>query len=255
MTADDASLSALAKGLRVLEAVLSSERLSDVSKATGLPNSTVHRILVDLVASGWVHQDDARHYRPGRRMHALAVLLNEDGEISWQARPFLEELREATGMAVHLGLLKNDAITYVAKLDGFAAYRMVSRVGGMVPLHCTAIGKSVLAELTDAQVKDVIGRAGMRRVRPNTHTTMAALLEDLQRIRKRGWAVDDGENEGNLRCVGAVVHDAAGRPIGGVSVSALEFELTASRVNDAAGHVMRAARGISRSLGYSGKND
>ena len=91
MVNEHAPLSALAKGLAVLEAVLTNERLSDVSKATGLSNSTVHRVLGDLVTSGWVHQDDSRRYHPGRRMHALAVLMNDDGEISWQARPILDE--------------------------------------------------------------------------------------------------------------------------------------------------------------------
>ena len=59
--------------------------------------TAVHRVLGDLVTSGWVHQDDSRRYHPGRRMHALAVLMNDDGEISWQARPILDELREVTG--------------------------------------------------------------------------------------------------------------------------------------------------------------
>lgn len=253
MVNEHAPLSALAKGLAVLEAVLTNERLSDVSKATGLSNSTVHRVLGDLVTSGWVHQDDSRRYHPGRRMHALAVLMNDDGEISWQARPILDELREVTGLTVHLGLLKQDAIRYVAKLDGLGTYRMVSRVGGMIPLHCTAIGKSVLAAMPDHEVKEIIGRTGLRRVGPATHTTIGALLEDLRSIRARGWALDNAENEPHLRCVGAPVRDEHGRAIGGVSVSALEFELTAPRIREVSEQVVDAAARISANLGYPGR--
>ena len=253
MVKEHAPLSALAKGLAVLEAVLTNERLSDVSKATGLPNSTVHRVLGDLVTSGWIHQDESRHYHPGRRMHALAVLMNEDGEVSWQARPILEELRGVTGLTVHLGLLKQDAIRYVAKLDGLGTYRMVSRVGGTIPLHCTSIGKSVLAALPDADVKAIIGRTGMRRVGPATHTTIGGLLEDLRLTRQRGWAIDNAENEPHLRCVGAVVRDEQGNAIGGVSVSAMEFELSPPRIREVSAHVVRAAARISTSLGYSGR--
>lgn len=252
MDESDAPLSALAKGLALLEAVLSNERLSDLSKATGLSHSTVHRTLSDLVARGWVYQDEYKHYRPGPRMHALAGLLKEDGEINRQARPFLEELRKATGMTVHFGLMKHDSIMYAAKLDGLGAYRMVSRVGAFVPLHSTSIGKSVLATMPDAEVTEIVRRAGLRRVTENSHTEVAALLDDLRASRQRGWAIDNGENELSLRCVGAAVFDASGRALGGVSVSALEFELPVSRLRDVAEHVMSAGRGISASLGYTG---
>lgn len=245
--------SALAKGLAVLEVVLSNDRLSDLAKATGLSNSTVHRILSELVANGWVYQDDAKRYRPGRRMLALAGLLSDDAEINRQARPHLEALREATGATVHFGLVKHDAVMYAAKLDGRGSYRMVSRVGGLVPLHSTSIGKSVLAARSDQEVAEIMHRTGMRGVTEATHTTVASLLEDLRATRQRGWAIDNGENEANLRCIGAAVLDSSGRAIGGVSISALEFELPISRLREVSEQVMRAARGISASLGYTGE--
>lgn len=245
------SASALAKGLAVLQAVLSNDRLSDLAKATGLSNSTVHRILSELVANGWVYQDEAKRYRPGRGMLALAGLLSDDAEINRQARPHLEALREATGATVHFGLVKDDAVMYAAKLDGRGAYRMVSRVGGLVPLHSTSIGKSVLAARPDPEVAGIMQRTGMRGVTQATHTTVGSLLEDLRATRQRGWALDNGENEPNLRCVGAAVFDSSGRAIGGVSVSAMEFELPVARLREVSEHVMRAARGISASLGHS----
>lgn len=242
--------SALAKGLAVLEAVLSNDRLSDLAKATGLSNSTVHRILSELVANGWVYQDETKRYRPGRGMLALAGLLSDDAEINRQARPHLEALRETTGATVHFGLIKDDAVMYAAKLDGRGAYRMVSRVGGVVPLHSTSIGKSVLATLPDREVIGIMQRTGMRGVTGATHTTVTSLLEDLRATRERGWAFDNGENELNLRCVGAAVFDASGRAIGGVSVSALEFELPLAKLREVSEYVMHTARGISASLGY-----
>jgi DNA-binding IclR family transcriptional regulator len=91
----------------------------------------------------------------------------------------------------------------------------------------------------------------MERVTDATHTTIAALLEDLRTTRQRGWAIDNGENEANLRCVGAPVFDASGSGIGGVSVSALEFEMPVPRLREVSEHVMRAGHGISDALGYS----
>lgn len=251
MTDATASRSALAKGLAMLEAVLSNDRLSDLSKATDLSFSTTHRVLSELVATGWVLQDENKHYVPGRRMHAIAGLLREDGEIGRVARPYLEELRRVTGLTVHVGLVKGDGVMYAAKLDGLGSYRMRSRVGGMVPLHSTSIGKAFLATMPDARVAEIIKRTGMARVTDSTHTTITTLFDDLRSTRQRGWAIDNGENENGLRCVGAPIFDASGASIGGVSVSALEFEIPVPRLREVAQHVIRAGQSISDALGYT----
>ena len=251
MTEASTARSALAKGLSMLEAVLAADRLSDLAKATDLSFSTAHRVLSELVATGWVFQDEDKRYVPGRRLHAITGLLREDGEIARVARPHLEELRRATGMTVHFGLVKGDIVMYAVKLDGLGSYRMRSRVGGMVPLHSTSIGKSFLATLQDARVAEIMKRAGMDQVTESTHTSVAALLDDLRSTRRRGWAVDNGENELSLRCVGAPVFDASGVGIGGVSVSALEFEMPVARLGEVAEHVVRAGTRISDALGYS----
>ena len=154
-------------------------------------------------------------------------------------------------MTVHFGLIKGDGVMYAAKLDGLGSYRMRSRVGGMVPLYSTSIGKAFLATIPDARVAEIVKRTGMARVTDATHTTVAALLEDLRATRQRGWAIDNGENEDGLRCVGAPIFDASGAGIGGVSVSALEFELPVSRLREVAEHVKRAGHGISDALGYA----
>lgn len=251
MTDSNAPRSALAKGLAMLEAVMSNDRLSDLSKATDLSFSTAHRVLSELVATGWVYQDEDKRYVPGRRMHAIAGLLREDGEISRVARPYLEELRRATGMTVHFGLVKGDAVMYAAKLDGLGSYRMLSRVGGMVPMYSTSIGKAFLAAVPDGRVAEIVKRTGMARVTDSTHTSLATLLEDLHSTRQRGWAIDNGENEPGLRCVGAPIYDASGSGIGGVSVSALEFEMPVTRLREVAEHVVTAGHRISESLGYA----
>lgn len=249
MAEQNSQPSAVEKALSVVEALLSNERLSDLSRATNLSYSTVHRILTELVANDWAYQDEDKHYRPGRRMHAFAGLLKEDAEIIRLARTHLEKLREETGKTVHFGLLKNDAVMYAAKLDGTGSYRMTSRVGGFVPLHSTGIGKAVLGAEPDERVTEVIKRTGMQKMAENTHSTLPSLLKDLAAVRRRGWAIDSGENEDHLRCVAAVVHDVTGTPIGGVSVSALEFELPVEKLEEVAVHVTTAARRISRSLG------
>jgi len=246
---DAAPLPASLKSLLVLESVVTNERLSDIADSTQLSYSTVHRILADLTSAGWVYQEDNRRYRAGRRLLALSGLLLEDSNVVWKARPHLARLRDETGFTVHFGLVKNTDIMYAAKLDGGGSYRMKSRVGVIVPLYSTAIGKAVLATLTEAEVASLLARADIRKVTPRTVTALPALKRELAISRKRGWAVDDGENEVNLRCLGAAVFDSTGRAIGGVSVSALSFEFPKRRVRTVSQDVVAAARGITADLG------
>lgn len=245
-----AQRSALAKGLAMLEAVLTTDRLSDLARATGMSPSTAHRVLSELVSTGWVSQDEDKRYLPGRHLHSIAGLLREDGEIGRAARPHLEELRHESGMTVHFGLVKGDSVMYADKLDGTGSYRMKSRVGGIVPLHSTSIGKAYLATLPEPRVVEIVGRTGMDRVTERSLASPAALIDDLRLTRQRGWSLDDGENEPNLRCVGSAVYDASGRAIGGASVSALEFEMPLGRLDDIATSVRDAAAKISHALGY-----
>lgn len=244
-----AKLSALGRGLTIVESVLEYSRLSDIANATGLSNSTVHRILADLTAYGWVFQDETRQYHPGRRLHALAARLADDGHLVGVALPHLERLREATGHTVHFGLIKSDRIMYAAKLDGNGAYRMRSRVGAMVPLHSTAIGKAVLSTKTREQVEQLLSSAQMEPMTPSTYTSVESLLPELDTSRARGWAIDDKENEPQLRCVGAAVLNGNGQAIGGVSVSALDFDLPIGVMAEVAAAVSATAAAISSELG------
>lgn len=243
-------LSATGKTLAVLEALIVETRLSDIATRAGLGTSTTHRILSELVEAGWATHDPAeRRYTPGRRMHAAAGALHDDSHVVGTAMPCLEHLRALTGFTIHMGLQKGDEIMYAAKLNGTGSYRMISRVGGLVPMHSTAIGKAVLSTWPDEQVVALVERHGLKAVTPNSHQSAASLLQDLEATRRRGWALDAGENEPILRCIGAPIIAATGKAIGGVSVSALHFELPDDSFDRVAAAVRSSARRISEALG------
>jgi DNA-binding IclR family transcriptional regulator len=129
---------------------------------------------------------------------------------------------------------------------------MRSRIGATLPLHCTAIGKSILAALPDDEVRRISSRSGLPRRMPHTLTTPDALLANLASVRARGWALDDEENMTRVRCVGAVVLNHRGEPIGGVSVSGLSFDMARAQVARLAPMVVRTAREVSAALGARG---
>lgn len=240
--------SALIKGLRVLEVVAAHERLSDIARTTGLSYSTVHRILTDLVAHGWVHQDADRHYHPGPRPGGLANLLHKADEYLDHVIPLLLALRDETGHTVHFAVHQNEQLTYTVKLDGLGSHRMRSYVGMELPLYCTAIGKAILATMSENEVVKTLARAPVRRLTARTVVTRPQLFEQLAVISRRGWALDDGENEEDTRCVGVAVAQGEAGVIGGLSMSGLDRELDAEELMTFAPAVVETGRAVNEVL-------
>lgn len=240
--------SSLMKGLAVLEAVAVHHRVSDISTATGLSVSTVHRMLSDLAENGWVEQDEDRTYRPGMRMYGLVPLLQNDERLVDVAVPYLHALRDRVGFTVHMARYGQDGLVYIAKIDGPASYQMRSRVGDSIPLWSTAIGKAVLAAMDESSARSLVGTAALQRRTAKTIMSKRALWEQIEVIRKRGWSVDDEENELHIRCVGTVLRDGNGRVIGGVSCSGLDHEMTVERVQQVAPLVVETVTQIGEKL-------
>lgn len=240
---------AIDKVLVVLQSLAEHERIADISAATGLPKSTVHRILQSLVEHRFALNAGDGRYIGGPRILTLAGGLMGRFDPAQHADGTLRRLREDTGYTVHFGLLAEDDVVYAAKLEGAKPYRMPSRVGMSVRLHTTAIGKAILATMTEEAVRLTMARTGMEARTPNTITDVDALLEHLAMVRKRGYAVDDEENEPGIRCVGAAVSDHTGRAVGAVSISTIVLEPWHAPLADLGKRVRAAAREISESLG------
>lgn len=240
--------SALEKGLAVLESVASNHRLSAIAAETGLSVSTVHRILADLVDHGWVEQDADKSYRPGGRARRLAGRVYDDEELVRLAVPHLRALRDETGFTVHMARYQRDQPVYVAKIDGLGSYQMRSRVGDAIALWSTAIGKAVLAALDERTVRTLVATATLERRTPSTIMSHRALLAQIDEIRARGWAYDDGENELQTRCVGVALRDGTGRVLGGISMSGLGHELTMELAERLAPRVAETGRRVERAL-------
>jgi IclR family acetate operon transcriptional repressor len=243
--------SAIGKAVAVIEAMTRNHRLSEIARATGLPTSTVHRILQDLVELGWCRESADRTYTPGARLLTVVGQATDSLGVLQAARPSLRELCERTGHTVHLALREGDEAVYVDKLDGRRIYRMRSRIGLSIPLHSTAIGKALLARLPDDEVRMIAARTGLPARTERTITDVSTLLSHLTLVRRHGFAVDNEENEVHVRCVGAAIIDHRGIPIGGLSISSLAFELDAEHIRTFAPLVIRAAREVSAALGAS----
>ena len=240
---------AVAKVVRVVEALTEHSGVSEISRTTALPTSTVHRIIQELVSLGWVRGDGEHGYLPGAGLLTLSVQAASDAAMGIVV-PILEQLRDATTHTVHFALRQGDQAVYVAKVEGRRAYEMRSRVGLGIAMHCTGIGKALMSALSEEEVRGILQRSGMPPMTSRTITDPEAMLEHLRTVAHRGYAIDDEENELHTRCVAAVVRDHRGIPTGGISMSAMAFEIDEKRVRQVAPLVMTAARDVSHALGY-----
>lgn len=241
--------SAIEKVVAVTEALGQQHRLSEIARQRGLPTSTVHRILRELVAVGWVRVDEEGEYRLGARLLSLVQRSSNGAEIVRLAQPILRALCERTSHTVHLAIRHGDEAVYVGKLDGRRSYQMRSRIGLSFSLHSTAIGKALLARLSDSEVRSIATRTGLPARTEHTITDVRLLLAQLATIRRRGFALDDEENEPHTRCIGAAILDHADLPIGGLSLSSLVFDLDGREVRRLAPLVVGAAQEVSAALG------
>ncbi|WP_280436167.1 IclR family transcriptional regulator [Nocardia carnea] len=199
----------------VLDAFEGHGRLThaQVVRRTGLPRSSVHRILEQLVRLRWLRRD-GRDYELGLRLMELGSLAVHQDRLHRAAVPFLHELHRTTGYVVHLAVLDGTDVVYLDKVGGRLGNAVPTRVGGRQPAHCTAVGKVLLA---DTESADFFG-AGT--VRPKTRysiATAAQLRAELAKVRAHGVAFEREESLPGFGCVAAPIGEM-GRAVAAVSI-------------------------------------
>jgi IclR family acetate operon transcriptional repressor len=199
--------------------------LSELSAGSGLPLPTIHRLMRTLLDCGYVRQQPNRRYALGPRL----IRLGESASrlLGTWARPYLAELVDATGETANMALLDGDEVVYVAQVPSRHSMRMFTEVGRRVLPHSTGVGKALLAQLPDEQVRALLGRTGMPAATEHTLTDPDAFLTALERVRAQGYAVDDNEQEAGVRCLAVSVPGAP-------TAAAISISGPAGRVTEAA---------------------
>ena len=247
MDARTSGVQSLDRALSLLEHLADaggSLRLAELERTTGLPLPTIHRLLKSLVHNGYVRQDTSRRYTLGPRLIRLGEVAGRTLG-SW-AMPHLADLVAEIGETANMALLEGDSVVYVAQVPSAHSMRMFTEVGRRASPHCTGVGKALLSQMSDIQVLELLRRTGMPAKTPRTITDPGAFLSELDEIRSQGWAVDDAEQEGGVRCVAVPIKGAPAQAA--VSVSGPSGRLTAGRVTDIAPILQRAAEKIARDL-------
>jgi IclR family acetate operon transcriptional repressor len=219
--------------------------ISELADRSGLPLPTIHRIVRTLITSGYVIQQPSRRYALGPRLIGLGETASR--MFGARARPWLTDLVEAVGETANMAILDGDKAVYIAQVPSRHSMRMFTEVGRRVDLHCTGVGKALLAQLPAATALEILRQAGMPARTEHSITDPGELMEALARARECGYVIDDGEQEIGVRCV-AVPVTGAPSPTA-ISVSGPETRLTPEVVERLVPHLLDAAAGLDRQFG------
>jgi DNA-binding IclR family transcriptional regulator len=229
--------------------------LGDLAKQANLPKGTAHRLLSSMAYFDFIRQEPAtKNYHLGFKLVDLGNLLLSQIDLRSQARPFLINLSESVRETVHLVVLDRDKALYVDKVDlhpKTSGLQMISRIGTRISLHCSSVGKILLAHMDKAAAEKLVALTGLAKRTENTITGPLDLMQHLSSVRGSGYAVDDEENEEGIRCVAAPIKNSSGQVEAAMSISGPTTRMTLDRIEgELKQSVCETAARISAKLGY-----
>ena len=224
--------------------------ITEIGRRLELHKSTVHRLLSVLRERGYIEKDaETNFYRIGPRFVDVASLYLNKLEIKTEAEPFLQELSRGVNETVYIAILQDSEVVYINKVEQFDSLRKYSVIGQRKPIYCTSLGKSLMLDKSDEEIRALLANVQFEPFTKNTHRSVETLIADVARSRSSGWTRDDEEEEIGTQCVGAPVYDYRGRIIAAISVSTRKKGVEGLRFEQVGPRVVSTARGISARLG------
>lgn len=246
----------LDKSLFILETLLqhsSSMSIMEISKKLKIYPSTIHRVLNTLKYRGYVEQNPAdQKYRLGLKLVELGMARYHQIDLVKEAHPFLKELVNKCNETVHLGVLEEEVL-YLAKEESSQIIRMCSYVGKRAPVHCTALGKVLLAYLPEGEKKKILGKREFPRLTEKTITDKEELEKELDKVKKQGFALDRGEYEKDVYCIAAPIKNYQEEVIAAISISSPVYRIDINKKNHLKEALIEISKKISKRLGNKEK--
>jgi IclR family transcriptional regulator, KDG regulon repressor len=220
-------------------------KLSDLARAVDMPKATVYRILSTLESRGFLDRSEDGGYRIARKLFDLQPRHPIEQILNRVAPPKMEELAKSCRETVNLGILDGGEVVVVNTVESPQTIRMSSKIGNRRCLHTTAIGKVLLAALPEKEMLRLIRLKGLPRLTPYTIVNRTALITEIDRVRERGYAIDNQENELDGRCIGAPIAGPDGRVVAALSISGPVFRMDLNRARSLAPKLKQACAAIS----------
>src|SRR6201996_4792291 len=241
------------RALHIIETLAEDDegyRLSDLAVRTGLSTSTAHRLLTTLEKRRFVQFDQSSSkWHVGAQSFAVGATFTRRRNVVAQALPYLRKLRDRTRETANLAVVDDESIMVLTRIESREIMRSLTKVGGRVAMVASGVGKAVLATYADEDVNAIIRRQGMPRLTEKSIVRAGDLFQELARIRKQGFAVDDEEARMGLRCIAAVVFNDCSEPLAAISVSGMTSRVTEERLPEVGKAVREVAAELTAAIG------
>jgi IclR family transcriptional regulator, KDG regulon repressor len=223
--------------------------LSEVSRKLQIPRSSAHYLIQSLACRGYLERNPAgRDYVLGLRVANFAHSVAARSQLKMISSPYLRDIVKESGLTAQLGVLDGAEALVIDRVDAPTGMQLDSWVGRHFELHCTALGKALIAYLSDAEVEKLFEGRGLSRHNPNTLCSMEAVRAQLAEVRIKGYALDNEEHEIGVRCLAAPIFNYLGSAVAAICVFSSASKFTSWRVSGVGNKIVSVAVEISRHI-------
>lgn len=223
--------------------------VTEIGRCLDLNKTTVHRIVNGILKRGYVEKTERGQYRLGLKFIALCSHRLNSIELTTEARPYLLALTNLYGQRTHLAILDGNEAVYIDKVEIERNLRMYSEIGRRVPVYCSALGKCLMFDKSAAEITAVLESSPYVKRTEKTKNDTDELLWEITQSARRGWSIDNEENEEGICCIAAPVRDYSGKIIAAISLSGPVSVVSQEKIEEIAAKVMESASAISKHIG------
>lgn len=249
---DNMILQTVDRALSILEMIAEKPMSQkDLEIETGLNRTTLSRLLFTLADRKYIRKDETSgRYKIGLKVVEIGSVMLNQIELKTEALPHLRELTQNMGRVCHMGILSQGEVVYIEKLEPLTSIRMFSGIGKRVPVHSTSLGKALLMDKSKDEIIDIVGEKGMSRFTDNTFGNTKDFINEMQKVKNQGYAIDNQENESGIYCVAAPITDYRNRVIAAISTTGKDNSFVDDSNSEIIQSVINTARTISKKMGY-----
>jgi IclR family acetate operon transcriptional repressor len=248
-------IKSLEKARNILELLAASGELSvsEIGKKLGMHRSPTHRFLATLRSLGLLEQSEDARYRLSFKLFEWGMTVANRMEVKQIVHPFLMDLKARHEETTNLGIMDGSYVIYTDKIESSHLLRMDLAIGCHVPCHCTALGKAILANRPETDVRRLFRKNKFERRTPRTIASFSGLLEQLAEIRKKGYSIDDEELALGIRCIAVPIFNYTGDCVAAISIAGPSLRMTVKKMEEIKPDIMAVGKAISMRLGLKGE--
>lgn len=249
---DNMNLQTVDRALMILEMIAQKPMTqAELEKETGFNRTTMGRLVYTLANRKYIEKDaNTNRYGIGLKVVELGSIKLNQIELKTEAVPLLRELSQKVNQVCHMGVLNDGEVVYIEKIEPLTSIRMFSAIGKRVPVHATSLGKMLMSGLANTEIIKTLSDKGMEKFTVHTILNQASYLQEIEKVRTQGYAVDDAENEDDIYCVSAPIFDYRNRMIAAISTTGTNKAVLSAHGSKTIDAITDTALQVSKRMGF-----